>query len=107
MKKIKFSLPILALIIGIAASAFTVKESSSPKTGNEQSLYWYFVDNSGNLGNQIGTTQQTKSAVMNTIDCDDTDSQDCARGYLTQQSGFGLPAPEVSAEDELIKRTQD
>ena len=100
MKKIKFSLPILALILGIAASAFTVKTQNTAST-DERLLYWYLVDGNGNIGTQIGSGQETKTDAIMDGPCENQVAPDCARGYTSQQT-LGVPAPPVSAEDAHI-----
>lgn len=100
MKKIKFSLPILALILGIAASAFTVK-THNPASTNERLLYWYLVEQNGDIGDQVGSSQMTKTDAIDVTGCEDNSAPDCARGYTSTQVK-GLPAPSAPGTDEHI-----
>ncbi|MGH2644192.1 MAG: hypothetical protein ACRDE2_09600 [Chitinophagaceae bacterium] len=78
-RKIKLSLPVLALLVGIGLSAFTVK----PGKEDNKSLtteYWF--------SNFPGTLQydgiQTKSSEESITGCSDVTTT-CARGYVASQ----------------------
>lgn len=101
MKRNIFAL--MAVLVALVFSAFTSIPEKPAGSATEDSLYWYYVDANGNLDVAISGSQLTKSQVLDMIDCDDTAAIDCARGYSTPQSGFGLPAPSVSGSDKIIK----
>lgn len=101
MKKNIFAL--VAVLMAVVFSAFTISPEPSRQTTTEDNLYWYYVDQDGNLGAAISSSQLTKTDILGMIVCDDTVDPDCARGYSTPQSGFGLPAPAVSGADKHIR----
>lgn len=101
MKKNIFA--VMAVLMALVFSAFTIIPDSPKQPNTEDSLFWYYVDQDGNLGNAISGSQLTKMEILGMIICDDTVDPDCARGYNTTQSGFGLPAPAVSGEDKHIR----
>ncbi|TAN13801.1 MAG: hypothetical protein EPN37_12950 [Chitinophagaceae bacterium] len=79
MKRNKLMLPILAVIVGVAASAFTVR----PETVSSKNLtteYWF--------SNFPGPLQydgiQTKSSEESITGCTDVTTT-CARGYVSSQ----------------------
>ena len=102
----KYLLGIVAIVLAITFSAFTIKPSFSNNT-TQRVLYWYFIDGSGNIGAQVnGGTAATKDEVFDEVNCFDVSGPDCARGYESTQT-FGLPAPSPSSNDDHIMKDND
>lgn len=85
MKKFRITLPLVALVLAVAASAFTAPSSSNARTNDD--LYWYFFDHENNaLNGQIGSGTVSQQDALDATDCPNDGMIDCARGYLTPQS---------------------
>lgn len=78
MKKFKISMfALIAIVMGIAASAFTVVHTNvRPKAEN---TYWFLMDASGT---QVTTTQVTDPSTL----CPAKIAPDCAREYDESQT---------------------
>lgn len=77
MRKNNLMLPILAVIVGIAASAFTTANSSYQSTSKADSYYWF--NTSGAYQGQA-----TKSNQISATGCDGSLDL-CENGYTSSQ----------------------
>jgi hypothetical protein len=81
MKKISF-LPLLALVLAVAASAFTVKAPFKSKS--LQTLHYYRVSGS-TIGSYLGDFDLTQSADRQAIEdesgCNNSATVVCAKGF--------------------------
>lgn len=102
MKKFRITLPLAALALAVAASAFTAPSTGNARTSED--LYWYFFDNDNNaLNGQIGSGTVSHQDALDATDCPDVGMIDCARGFLTPQSPTQVN-PGVGADQ--IKRVE-
>jgi hypothetical protein len=100
MKKIRFSLPILALALGIAASAFTSRPAA--KNTDLNTFYWYYFDGT-NLTGPVSEDKISHSSAAGLTTCDDTSGPDCARGYDNELSGDFPQAPPMVTGDNILR----
>jgi hypothetical protein len=108
MLKKSIMLPVLAVIAGAAASAFTTVHTHL-KNDDQPSLYWYTINADQTLGALQNTTPETKADAMpggsNPLtSCTDQVSPDCLRGYSTTQT-IGEIAPPPQGDDYRIQES--
>ncbi len=70
-------LPILAVIVGVAASAFTVSTKTNNLSGKDPSFYWF---NTSNIYQDLNTTAGEK----NVTGCTGSTTL-CENGYISSQ----------------------
>lgn len=92
MKRIKVSIfAVIAILMGIAASAFTVPHSNVlPKTS--ETTYWFLMDANGH----VTTTQVTNPSTL----CPKKILPDCAREYNESQTEIVGGVRQVKAIEE-------
>ena len=82
MKKFRFALPIVAFLIAIAMSAFTVQ--TPYKTKSTSALHFFEVDDQGVIGDYIADYDPTApadlAALKSRTGCQDNTGL-CARGF--------------------------
>ncbi len=83
MKKFRFALPAFALILAVAASAFTTHHKQAPTATG---LYWFSV-----LGSPHYDGQVSKEEEMDLTGCQNETQELCARGYTEEQLVDGSP----------------
>lgn len=92
MKKIKVSIfAVIAIIMGIAASAFTAPHTSSLPTAPE-TTYWFLMDANGH----VTTTQVSDPSTL----CPKRILPDCAREYNDSQTEIVGGVRQVKAGQE-------
>jgi hypothetical protein len=100
MKKIRIGLPVIALMIAIAGSAFTTISKSTP--ANQTDLFWYVYDaDTDELVSQIGSGQVSKEEAAST-GCESDQGVECARAYSSPMTGLPISGPQ-SGVDFLSK----
>ena len=81
MKKIRFSLPVIALVLAVAASAFTGEPAYQTKS--TQALHFYSIEG-GVIGDYIGdfdpNVPADLEALRDATGCDNTTGV-CAKGF--------------------------
>lgn len=103
MKKPTIALPLLALVLALAASAFTARPSSA-NAAPENVLYWYTVTYDQQHPNGIIESsddlvaQDEKSNVTGL--CPGGSAIDCLRGFTQPLSTF---PSEAAAQDEVMR----
>jgi hypothetical protein len=98
-RSFKLSLPILALIIGIAASAFTVQPASFHKNAKATTLYYWRINSDGSLGAYLGSFT-SHAAAKAASGCPDDVAPDCARGYVSSTPPSN---PSQNVQDRIEK----
>ncbi|MBI3138037.1 MAG: hypothetical protein HYZ15_05600 [Sphingobacteriales bacterium] len=94
----KYILGLLAVMIAVTISAFTIVKGNNSKKA--QSLYWY---DTNAAGTQLLSfiDQGEKADIMVTTGCEDDLNQDfCARGYESPQTLGTAPVP---SDEEILK----
>ncbi len=99
-------LPILAAIVGIAASAFTVKTGNHTSNANVDTYYWFDVASvSGTVITPAsspefsGNLQSKPYAIGNNIQgCNDTAIPPCVGGYTASQVNLNGSGQAISVK---------
>jgi hypothetical protein len=93
MLKHKLVLPILAVIVGVAASAFTVQKSgiNHPESVKATSYYWFVAPYNGSEYQGL----QTESNEVSATGCDGQVAPECQRGFTQNQLVNGDPTQGV------------
>jgi hypothetical protein len=95
MLKKSMMLPVLAVIVGAAASAFTVVNTNSQSQGNDPSYYWF--DPSA----QVYHDQATVADEISITGCTSTAPQPCENGYTQDQlNNPNNPSQGVKADQQ-------
>lgn len=77
MKQFKVSLAVIALVLGVVASSFTLKHANHAKT---TTLYYYLTDGI-TLGTNIGSYDSGDSNRLTATGCQTSGTSICARGF--------------------------
>ena len=99
MKNFPIKLPFLALVAGIALSAFTV-HSSSFASKKDPSLFWFTVQTQSSLtpGSYDGNGQLIEADEKTITGCDNTVMTHCRYGYTPDQLNFDTNGNPVSVK---------
>lgn len=94
----KYLLGLFAIMLAISLNSFTSVEQKSDKKLND--LHWYKTNTAGTvLQSYLG--EIPREEIEGLTDCDDTDSDFCARGYETVQS---LGAAQIPSDDVFMEK---
>jgi hypothetical protein len=93
MKKI--ILPLLAVVLAAALSAFTVKADPANKV--QDGLFWFTVANQA-PASYDGNGQLTESQEINVTGCDNMVASECRYGYSPEQLNFDGSGNPVSVK---------
>lgn len=80
MLKYKLMLPILAVIAGVAASAFTTARSSYNANSKDSSYYWFDPNNSTYVDLNTISGEESNTGCISPVT-----TQDCEHGFTQNQ----------------------
>ncbi|HYM95316.1 MAG TPA: hypothetical protein VET23_14350 [Chitinophagaceae bacterium] len=100
MKRVKTGFAVVALLIAIAASAFTLKNGSSHHKTDDP-LYWFFVANQSTLTPGSFDDLQTEGDEIDLTGCDNVVSAHCRYGYTADQINFDNQGNPVSVKQVM------
>jgi hypothetical protein len=100
MKRVKFGLAITALLIVIAASAFTLK-SGNTQHKTDDPLYWFLVANQATQTPGSFDDLQTEADEIDLTGCDNQVSAHCRYGYTADQVNFDNQGNPVSVKQVM------
>lgn len=80
-------LPVLAVIAGAAASAFTtVQTNTAQNDAKDVASYWYRWNSDQTVGAELSTQEVTEAEAEQITGCPKKTTEDCARGYEDPQT---------------------
>jgi hypothetical protein len=106
MLKKSMMLPVLAVIVGAAASAFTVVNNGYPEKTSDPTYYWYTTPY--NVAEFQGLATETDQESI--TGCNKADPNECQKGFTQDQLVNGDPSQGVQASqqnspaDEILKQ---